>query len=79
MRPVAHAQWKSHAELRVELCELVQANEFLVSADARAHVKGNAVLMPGGAALDDTPLLDFDEARPPGTRALLALKTQACS
>ena len=53
MRPVALAQRKSHAELWVELCELVQAGKFLVSADAGAHIEGNAGLMPGGAALDD--------------------------
>ena len=71
VRPVALAQGKAHAELRVELCEFVQANEFVVCPGARAHVESNAVLMPRGALLDDSP--DLDDARSPGARAFLAL------
>jgi hypothetical protein len=51
VRPIALAQRKSDAELWVELCELVQAGKFLVSADAGAHIEGNAVLMPRGPRL----------------------------
>ena len=66
-------QRKSHAELWVELCELMQAGKFLVSADAGAHIEGNAGLMPGGAALDDAPALLGCNSGPPSTRTPLAL------
>ena len=70
VRSVVLPQWKAHAELRVELCEFVQANEFVVSPGARARIEGNAVLMPRRASLDNAPtLLGLDDARPPGTRA----------
>jgi hypothetical protein len=44
------------------------------SANAGAHIEGNAVLMAGGAALNDAPaLFGCGNAGPPGTRTLLAL------
>ncbi len=52
VRPVALAQRKSHAELWVELCKLVQTGKFLLSADAGAH-RGQCRPDAEGAALND--------------------------
>src|SRR5262249_39515043 len=71
---VALAQWEIHAELRIELRKLVQADEFILAPAARADVARNAVLMVRSAArLDDAPpLLAPDDARPSCAGSLLA-------
>src|SRR4249919_2575665 len=74
MWPIALAQREVHAELRIELRELMQAGKLLICAHPRPDVERNALLMSGGASLDVAPpFLALDDTRPAGARASLAV------
>ena len=61
-----------HAKLRIEASEVVQVRKFLHASTARADIKRNAKLMPGGATNDDpSAILPFYEVRFPSAGPIL--------